>query len=63
MNILSLLGVAVIVLVLLFFSRVVSFLAKALFVILLALLVLVLFFGISFNQVLEGVTSAVLWGF
>ena len=61
MDLFLLLGLIVLVLVLMFFGRLVSVALKVLFYALLVLLVFVFIFGVSYNELWDRISAIVLW--
>ena len=56
----SIIGIMILVIIVLFAGKIVSFLARIFFVILVVLFFFILFFGISLDQVLDWVTKILL---
>jgi hypothetical protein len=59
----SIIGIIIIAVLVLFLGKIVSFLGKVLFTALLVTLVLVFIFGVSFDQVIDWFTNALLMVF
>ncbi len=57
----SILGILIIAILVFFLSRVLSVVVKIIFYALLAAMVLVFFFGVSLNEVIDWITGIVLW--
>jgi len=59
----TLIAIAVVVVVLLSFKKVISFLVKFTFYALLVVLVMILFFDVNLNQIFDWVLNVALWAF
>jgi len=59
----SLVGIIIVGILILFFSKIMGHVVKFTLYTLIILLIVVFFFGVSLNQVVDGVTSLVLWVF
>ncbi|MBU0460143.1 MAG: hypothetical protein KJ597_03550 [Nanoarchaeota archaeon] len=61
MDLFSLLGIVILVLIVVFFGRILSVALKVLFYVLLVSLVLIFIFGVSYTELLNWATNVVLW--